>query len=167
MDSLYVSTKIGQFVIPNKPFSSFPFQNIGTAILLGTLDSIKGLTVVFYLDREANRKTTSQQAKPGRATKESLSTPTPAAVAHHQQSSASTTKLMGVVNNKDNVKRKECVSPLFMNEWDFAFCVAFKSRLLGGEVLFLSEVLWRSFVGFKPFGILAFGCGNIEICYRY
>lgn len=81
--------------------------NIGTAILLGTLDSIKGLAVVFYLDREANLKTTSQQTKPGRATKESLSTPTPAAVAHHQQSSASTTKLMGVVNNKDNVKRKD------------------------------------------------------------
>lgn len=86
--------------------------NIGTAILLGILDSIKGIAVVFYLDREANRKAQQQQqSKPGRATKESLSTPTPAAAAavahqHQQQQAATTTKLMGV-NNKDNVKRKE------------------------------------------------------------
>ncbi|XP_065072595.1 etoposide-induced protein 2.4 homolog [Ochlerotatus camptorhynchus] len=83
--------------------------NIGAAILLGILDSIKGIAVVFYLDREANRK--ALQLKPGRATKESLSTPTPAAVSQQQQqqaasSSANTTRLTGV-NNKDNVKRKE------------------------------------------------------------
>lgn len=86
--------------------------NIGTAILFGILDSIKGIAVVFYLDKEANRK--SLQSRPnrtesGRATKESLSTPTSAAAAHQQilqhQQQAATTKLTGV--NKDNVKRKE------------------------------------------------------------
>lgn len=77
--------------------------NIGTAILLGVLDSIKGIAVVFYLDKEANRK--SLQPRPGRATKESLSTP----VAFPQQPSATTTKLSSTVN-KDNGgggKRKE------------------------------------------------------------
>uniref|UniRef100_A0A1Q3FB80 Putative p53-mediated apoptosis protein n=1 Tax=Culex tarsalis TaxID=7177 RepID=A0A1Q3FB80_CULTA len=77
--------------------------NVGTAILLGVLDSIKGIAVVFYLDKEANRK--SLQPRPGRATKESLSTP----VAFPQQPSA-TTKLPSTVN-KDNGgaggKRKE------------------------------------------------------------
>lgn len=75
--------------------------NIGTAILLGILDSIKGIAVVFYLDKEANRK--SLQPRPGRATKESLSTP----VAFPPQPSA-TTKLTSTVN-KDNGggKRKE------------------------------------------------------------
>ncbi|XP_039433717.1 etoposide-induced protein 2.4 homolog [Culex pipiens pallens] len=79
--------------------------NIGTAILLGVLDSIKGIAVVFYLDKEANRK--SLQPRPGRATKESLSTPV--AFPQQQQPSATTTKLSSTVN-KDNGgggKRKE------------------------------------------------------------
>lgn len=79
--------------------------NIGTAILLGILDSIKGIAVVFYLDKEANRK--SLQPRPGRATKESLSTPV--AFPQQQQPSATTTKLSSTVN-KDNGgggKRKE------------------------------------------------------------
>lgn len=80
--------------------------NIGTAILFGILDSIKGITVVFYLDKEANRK--SLQPRPGRATKESLSTP----VAFPQQPSATTKLSPSSTVNKDNgggggSKRKE------------------------------------------------------------
>ncbi|XP_053675302.1 etoposide-induced protein 2.4 homolog [Anopheles nili] len=52
---------------------------IGTTILLGILDSIKGITVVFYLDKEANRKLSQPSTKPllggtsASRTKESLS----------------------------------------------------------------------------------------------
>ncbi|ETN65581.1 P53 induced protein [Anopheles darlingi] len=42
---------------------------IGTTVLQGIFDSIKGITVVFYLDKEANRKISQP-----RPTKESLST---------------------------------------------------------------------------------------------
>uniref|UniRef100_A0A2M4AJ55 Putative p53-mediated apoptosis protein n=1 Tax=Anopheles triannulatus TaxID=58253 RepID=A0A2M4AJ55_9DIPT len=42
---------------------------IGTTVLQGFFDSIKGITVVFYLDKEANRKISQP-----RPTKESLST---------------------------------------------------------------------------------------------
>ncbi|XP_050089044.1 etoposide-induced protein 2.4 [Anopheles aquasalis] len=44
---------------------------IGTTVLQGIFDSIKGITVVFYLDKEANRKISQP-----RPTKESLSTTT-------------------------------------------------------------------------------------------
>ncbi|XP_058450817.1 etoposide-induced protein 2.4 homolog [Malaya genurostris] len=80
--------------------------NVGAAILLGILDSIKGIAVVFYLDKEANRKSLQSKptrSEPGRATKESLSTPAQQQILHQTASSSS---MSGNVN-KDNVKRKD------------------------------------------------------------
>uniref|UniRef100_A0A182PMP8 Etoposide-induced protein 2.4 n=1 Tax=Anopheles epiroticus TaxID=199890 RepID=A0A182PMP8_9DIPT len=64
---------------------------VGAAVLHGILDSIKGITVVFYLDREANRKVSHQPTTSPRLvgsaprTKESLSSsqPTPRTTSAH------------------------------------------------------------------------------------
>uniref|UniRef100_A0A182JQX3 Etoposide-induced protein 2.4 n=1 Tax=Anopheles christyi TaxID=43041 RepID=A0A182JQX3_9DIPT len=57
---------------------------VGTTVLHGILDSIKGITVVFYLDKEANRKLSQPTTKPlldlsVPRTKESLSSSQPVA----------------------------------------------------------------------------------------
>lgn len=77
--------------------------NIGTTIVLGILDSIKGIAVVFYLDKEANRR--SQQPRPGRATKESLSSPAAGPLQQQSASPSSATAKLTTVNK--DIKRKE------------------------------------------------------------
>ncbi|XP_055637002.1 etoposide-induced protein 2.4 homolog [Toxorhynchites rutilus septentrionalis] len=78
-----------------------------TAILLGTIESIKGIAVLFYLDNESNPK--SSRLEPGRATKESLSTPTATAGVHQHgtSSTTTTTTTKSTSVNKDNANRKK------------------------------------------------------------
>uniref|UniRef100_A0A182WU41 Etoposide-induced protein 2.4 n=1 Tax=Anopheles quadriannulatus TaxID=34691 RepID=A0A182WU41_ANOQN len=68
---------------------------VGTTVLHGVLDSIKGITVVFYLDKEANRKLSQPTTKPllgGSVlprTKESLSSSQPGPAPPRTPSSSS------------------------------------------------------------------------------
>ncbi|XP_055547624.1 etoposide-induced protein 2.4 homolog [Wyeomyia smithii] len=85
------------------------FYNIGKAIFQGAYDSIKGIFVVFYLDKEANRKTLPPNvsrldptALGSRATKESLSTPSATAQSYQSAAPARSETI-----SKDNVKRKD------------------------------------------------------------
>jgi hypothetical protein len=87
-------------------------------MLLGLLDSIRGIAVIFYLDREANKKAQAKHVynvmTPARS-KELLSDTQTLAAASR-----------GEANKENNSKRKECVltillKKMFVSYFNYAF----------------------------------------------
>lgn len=67
VNSLKIQSPSGKREISqNFRFKNFQFQNIVYAIFQGIFDSVKGIFVIFYLDREMNKKLTARsQQSPG------------------------------------------------------------------------------------------------------
>lgn len=94
MDDFYVSSK-ERSVKREELVEIVCFQSICNATVRGCVDSIKGIAVVFYLDREVNKKLSSRSSRSQSTSNERL----------NQTGTPSTVRRSGI--NKEATKREE------------------------------------------------------------
>lgn len=97
MDTVYVSETLSFGEALDTMSSLVITQNILTATLKGLFDSIKGIAVIFYLDKEVNKRNEERQTRRATSMERSFNSETKA------------TTRFGHRQNKDN-KRDEWVT---------------------------------------------------------